>query len=426
MSPWKARIRMYKVGFGDCFLLSFYYAGNDRRHVLIDCGTTKAPPGNSNLMRQIAEDVRDEANGRLDVVVATHRHKDHIGGFATTSRRNGPGDIIRSLRPKVVLLPWTEDPDAKQDATQPTKTRDAHALRRQLNHMHAVAANALALTQTARAGVPEALRARLAFLGEDNIRNVGAVKNLLRMGQETRYLYFGADAGLAGILPGVDVTVLGPPTLDQSSAIRRQRTADQDQFWMIAASASAGSAGGMAAKRIFAKKFVAPDGDLGEEVRWLTERLSRAEAEQMLAIVTVLDDQMNNTSLILLFEVNGRKLLFPGDAQIENWEYALSKADVRANLSDVDIYKVGHHGSRNATPKTLWNGFSKRSTSVRRTDRIKTLLSTEPGKHGTEAAHTEVPRRSLVTELEAKSDFHTTQSLPATSTPAFEDVEIAL
>ena len=39
-----------------------------------------------------------------------------------------------------------------------------------------------------------------------------------------------------------------------------------------------------------------------------------------------LDDQMNNTSLILLFEVFGKKLLFPGDAQIENWSYALQDA----------------------------------------------------------------------------------------------------
>ena len=74
---------------------------------------------------------------------------------------------------------------------------------------------------------------------------------------------------------------------------------------------------------------------------------------------------MNNTSLILLFEVNGKKLLFPGDAQLENWSYALTEAQdtkkVRAMLADVDFYKVGHHGSLNATPrKLLWEAFKKR------------------------------------------------------------------
>ena len=37
-----------------------------------------------------------------------------------------------------------------------------------------------------------------------------------------------------------------------------------------------------------------------------------------------MDDELNNTSLILLFEIGGKKLLFPGDTQWENWEYALS------------------------------------------------------------------------------------------------------
>ena len=84
MSPQKARIRMYKVGFGDCFLLSFLYAADEKRHILIDFGTTKAPAGNPDLMQEIAEDVRAETSGQLDVVVATHRHKDHVSGFATT------------------------------------------------------------------------------------------------------------------------------------------------------------------------------------------------------------------------------------------------------------------------------------------------------------------------------------------------------
>jgi hypothetical protein len=289
--------------------------------------------------------------------------------------------------------------------------------------MHAVAEGALGFSQTARAGVSEALRGRLAFLGEDNIKNVEAVKNLLSMGKESRYLYFGADAGLADILPGVGVKVLGPPTLEQSETIRKQRASDREQFWMIAA-ASANVGVETASKPIFARRFIAPEGDHEEEVRWLTERLSKAQAEQMLGIVTVLDNAMNNTSLILLFEVNGKKLLFPGDAQIENWEYALSKPDVVAKLADVDLYKVGHHGSRNATPVTLWNQFSKRSASARRRDRLKTLLSTEAGKHGTEKEHTEVPRKTLVAELTHKSELHTTQTLQPGATLAFEDIEV--
>jgi hypothetical protein len=42
---------------------------------------------------------------------------------------------------------------------------------------------------------------------------------------------------------------------------------------------------------------------------------------------------------------------------------------------------VGHHGSLNATPKTLlWAGFRKRNKKG--PERLQTLLSTLPGKHG--------------------------------------------
>lgn len=46
--------------------------------------------------------------------------------------------------------------------------------------------------------------------------------------------------------------------------------------------------------------------------------------------------------------------LFCGEAQIEDWEYALSFAEDSSQVLDllrgVDLHKVGHHGSRIATP----------------------------------------------------------------------------
>ena len=41
--PTSVEIRAYQVGFGDCFLLSFIYGEKDKRHVLIDFGTTGLP-----------------------------------------------------------------------------------------------------------------------------------------------------------------------------------------------------------------------------------------------------------------------------------------------------------------------------------------------------------------------------------------------
>ena len=134
----------------------------------------------------------------------------------------------------------------------------------------------------------------------------------------------------------------------------------------------------------------------------------RFEADQLLDLVRDLDSVMNNTSVILLFEIGNRKLLFPGDAQIENWSYALSNKEWKALLEDVTVYKVGHHGSLNATPKTLW-GLFRHKGGVQAQSRLETLCSTKSGKHGSVGAGTEVPRRVLVEELKKGSRFESTE-----------------
>ena len=151
--------------------------------------------------------------------------------------------------------------------------------------------------------------------------------------------------------------------------------------------------------------------------------MKQAAQEELMGIVTQLDKQMNNTSLILLFESASKKLLFPGDAQMENWSVALGKDKYRKLLADVDLYKVGHHGSLNATPKTMWGAFTKKGPKGK-SGRLKTVLSTMPGKHGAEHSHTEVPRETLLTALRTQSELHSTHTLD--QEVLFERVEIAL
>jgi beta-lactamase superfamily II metal-dependent hydrolase len=72
-----------------------------------------------------------------------------------------------------------------------------------------------------------------------------------------------------------------------------------------------------------------------------------------------MNNATNNSSLVLAFEVSkgGKVLLFAGDAQAGNWR-SWSQAsfdDGRAKVAAKDLlgrtvlYKVGHHGSHNAT-----------------------------------------------------------------------------
>jgi hypothetical protein len=138
--------------------------------------------------------------------------------------------------------------------------------------------------------------------------------------------------------------------------------------------------------------------------------MRRAYADEQLGIVTVLDKVLNNTSIILLIEAAGQKLLFPGDAQLENWSYALTK--YRKLLQGVTVYKVGHHGSLNATPRRLWTMLTSGDTAAA-PSAFATLLSTLPGVHGGEDDRpTEVPRRTLVDELKARSRHHSTLDGP--------------
>jgi len=65
------------------------------------------------------------------------------------------------------------------------------------------------------------------------------------------------------------------------------------------------------------------------------------------------------------------------------------------------VYKVGHHGSLNATPKTLWKGFANKGSSTK-PHRLMSLLSTKEGVHGDSPA-TAVPRSTLVTALKENS-----------------------
>lgn len=46
------------------------------------------------------------------------------------------------------------------------------------------------------------------------------------------------------------------------------------------------------------------------------------------------------------------------------------------HLRDIAVYKVGHHGSRNPTPKTLWKSFDHESEEATDKNHLKTLVST--------------------------------------------------
>ena len=414
-APTGLTIFSYQVGFGDCFLLRFVY-DDGPRHVLIDFGTTRLPDGAPrDQMLRVANDIAGKCReGGLTAIVATHRHADHISGFATKDGA-GSGDVLRALNPKLVIQPWTEAPEAEVDSLGPVVSSGKRSMAQRLaglNAMHAISGQVLRMLEgkSLDRAEPE-VRDQLAFLGEDNLSNASAVRNLMTMGEKRVYAWHGSDCGLGDLLPGVETIVLGPPTLRQTETIRKQKSRDPDEYWHLSAAALETDAalGAEEDASLFPGHPTSRASKLPMETRWFAGRVDKARSGQLLSLVRALDKQMNNTSLILLFEVGGKKLLFPGDAQIENWRYAL-ESEYASKLDDVDLYKVGHHGSLNATPMSMWNRFRKRGGEDK-AGRLTTMLSTMPGKHGHEKDKTEVPRQTLLKALEDQSELHSTHLL---------------
>jgi hypothetical protein len=413
-APTSATIRTYHVGFGDCFLISFEYRRKSERHVLIDFGSTGVPKGvPKSRMIDIAANIKQRTGGKLHAVVATHRHRDHISGFATGKAGQSTGDVIKSLKPDLIVQPWTEDPKLGPEATGPSGSNANNkkfgvGTSKQvaaLSLMHEVAHQSLAARN-----LPKDLRPEIGFLGESNIANPSAVKNLMKMARNA-YVYCGSKSGLEKVLPGVKVEVLGPPTLKQTDAIKKKRSRDPDEFWHFQVGATALAARAEKERTTLFPRYVESRGlSYRINARWLINHARTVRGEQLLQIVRSLDQEMNNTSVILLFQIGRKKLLFPGDAQIENWQYALGQKRYQTLLTSVNLYKVGHHGSLNATPKSLWKLFKNKSEE-RTANRLLSLMSTMEGKHGSVYSETEVPRIKLVRELQHESDLFTTQLL---------------
>jgi len=425
VTPSSITVRMYNVGFGDCFLLTFHSADRDR-HILIDYGSTASPRptrATSDFMSAIAQDIAEVCKGSLDVLVATHRHRDHISGFSTDGAKTG--ELIAKLNPAHVIQPWTEDPqtatDAKTATVPPTDGSKANKTVHfvaSLSDMHSVATTIIDRIASQNLIAGSETTRQLSFVGQNNLQNLSAVKNLIAMGRKAKAHFVNSGMTFNDLIPGVRITVLGPPTLKQSEAIRKERSQDPNEFWQFRSfwasqrMASTSAVGAKRGSKWFARHKTLPKASRSPNMRWFIAQSQKMQAGQVLEIVRDLDSVMNNTSVILLFEIGNQKLLFPGDAQIENWSFALQNKGWRNLLRDVSLYKVGHHGSLNATPKSLWKTFAHRGGEAKR-GRLATLCSTKSGKFGNSKSGTEVPRKLLLTELEANSNFVSTDGLRA-------------
>src|SRR5574341_160113 len=415
-APESVRIRMYNVGFGDCFLLTFNYAapvgGRSERNLLVDCGTKKRSP-NGETVARIAKQIHEDCggDGNLDVLVVTHRHQDHLSGF-----QGKASGFIDRLAPKLVIRPWTEDPDLGEDAQSPAA---AAAATKPMPPEIGEASRAYLRGFRARTRYVEGMIAQIATtpgIGSASFRealgtyeelsNQQAINNLDRWsdGGKGTYVFYGSKPGIERFIPGIKAKVLGPPTPDQHDGIRRQ-VEDREDYWIAQARGLTQTAPALGIGMPSIPRGFSNIGNDG----WLVRQVHKQAEQAALNLVRWLDDEMNNTSVILLLTVGRKKLLLGGDAQGESWDYTL-KHDF-ARLSKVDVYKVGHHGSRNASPRKLIDAWCSDANKDRS---MTALMSTTPDYYGEASNGTEVPRTPLVERLKARMGglFFTTEDCP--------------
>ena len=109
------RVRMYRSGLGDCFLVTFDPGGSEV-HMLIDCGSLGATTTGVKLDKVVA-DIRETTKDHLHLLIATHEHQDHVCGFRNCKEE------FQMIQVDRVWLAWTENPQ-DDDAKKIVKYKD--------------------------------------------------------------------------------------------------------------------------------------------------------------------------------------------------------------------------------------------------------------------------------------------------------------
>jgi hypothetical protein len=382
-----ATVRMYRHGLGDCFLLTFRDGDHPPFHALIDCGVIAGTPESPERMKQVAEDIARETGGDLHLVAVSHEHWDHVSGFVEA------GEVFDRMRVHNLWLGWTEDPrDELARQLSEEMRKDRQALRLALDRgkgapwaqglSHLLELYGPAAGETAAGRSREALDAVRAFA-----RQGKAPVRYLRPGDGP--LPLPHPAGTAGET-AVRAYVLGPPRDERALRCIRpgrgetypeklsagSRTAFRMALQPAAASVKDEEARSLLFpfdERVWVRKDRAPrydffrdfygfEGDEESTDNGAWRRIDEEWLSTASELALQLDSCTNNTSLVLAFELlpSRKVLLFVADAQIGNWlswrtlppwpgQGPDGKVTVADLLARTALYKVGHHGSHNAT-----------------------------------------------------------------------------
>lgn len=367
-------VRMYNVGFGDAFLLIFPDKDRPRR-VLVDCGVHSMGPGPRTMkevVQQIVTDTTDaDKKSRIDVVICTHRHQDHVSGFSQP--------IWSKVDVGEVWMPWTEHPtDREARRIRETQSARARSLTMALNRLNADQ-SVLAMAQNSLTNRAAMRTLHEGFAGKP-MRRFLPTKQRSARSFETP------------VLPGVKIHVLGP---SRNEDVIRDMNPEKGESYLRFLMTRAGPSGHRL--RPFRSGWEMPLMKYREAyphlhfTDYLKRELAKVGSGTEFDLVTKLEKAVNGTSLLLMFVVGRAHLLFPGDAQWGTWKAALAEPEWQELLSKTTFYKVGHHGSHNATPRSFVEKYL--------TKKFSAMISTRCTKKWPD-----IPRAPLLARLRERSN----------------------
>lgn len=376
-------IRMYRSGLGDCFLLTLPDKQNNPFYILMDCGVFFRTPDEEKIMRLVVKDVEATIQRHLHLIVVSHEHYDHLCGF------NHARDIFSGMTIDKIWFSWTEDP-ANDLANQLREEieKKAEALHGLVSHLSGIDMDDQLKDRLGQVGMlldffgvakangkPSSTREALQFLKED-------------ITAEKKYCYPGKVESLPE-LPGIRFFILGPPE-DRKRIYKINPSQSKEEVYHLGLLKDDNRFMLGAFERLNDKTTTIPDDyypfDATHRINFSDAKSNTAFFQQYYGfapehdnywrnintdwldiagtLALDLDDVTNNTSMVLAIQdiASGKVFLFPGDAQVGNWlswdQYTWNVKNANGEQSTVTskdllaqtvFYKVGHHGSHNAT-----------------------------------------------------------------------------
>jgi Metallo-beta-lactamase superfamily len=394
----RASVRVYRQGLGDCILVRVKRTDGDDFKLLIDCGVVLGTERAVDAMTRVVENLVHDADRKVDVIAITHEHWDHLSGFIQAK------DSFKKLTADSVWVAWTEDPnDDLANTLRDELGKAAKNLAACATALHAAGDTAISEMLADIALMPFGATASSSTSTRAALDNVkGMAKLRICRPTDKPFEIPGARARIYVLGPPYDpklIRKINPSTSSPEAYALATNGAGTLSLGVIQALASRDKAGDPAAPILddpmapFHQRVTIPLGQKGRpwlpDSRAIYEKDSRkiddffrkhyagsdtsqsddwrridgdwlgSAAELALA----LQSYTNNTSLVLALELGeagkGDVLLFAADAQVGNWEsWQTWQCEVDGRtvlgpdlLKRTIFYKVGHHGSHNATLK---------------------------------------------------------------------------